>query len=152
MSETKTPYDRRNSRFKFLGEGYGDEAIMGRKGLFFAFALCAGASSLAHAQNTSVTTVPPQKNTTINSTASTAHQTHKPKTARAVKQQPPASAEQKTATPTTIPMDFSGMARRPVDLKPESTPSPRPDTGQPLAPSLGASPNGGFSPGMKIGF
>jgi hypothetical protein len=62
----------------------------------------------------------------------------------------PAEAEQKPA-PTTIPMDFSGMARRPVDLPSESE-SSKPRPSEIFKPAIGTNGSGGISPGMGMKF
>jgi hypothetical protein len=63
--------------------------------------------------------------------------------------QPPApEAEQK---PATIPMDFSGMARRPVDLPSESEAS-QPKANEEFKPAIGTNSGGGLSPGMNMKF
>jgi hypothetical protein len=76
---------------------------------------------------------------------------HKPKIApHPKKQNPDLEAEQKPG-PATIPMDFSGMARRPVDLPSESESSkPRPN--EAFKPAIGTNSNGGISPGMNMKF
>jgi hypothetical protein len=110
-------------------------------------ALCPAMLSSAVAE-TSISTLPPLAKSTTTKTPA-----HKAKSVVHATKPLPTSVEQtNAAAPKTIPMDFSGMARRPVDLKPESYSSPRPDTGEHATPGLGVNSNGGLSPGMKIGF
>jgi hypothetical protein len=75
---------------------------------------------------------------------------HKPKAPAHPKKQILPETDQGTAS-GTVPMDFSGMARRPVDLPSESGSSKRtPD--EEFQPAIGTNSNGGISPGMGMKF
>jgi len=76
---------------------------------------------------------------------------HKPKIASHPKKQTPSGEAGQKAAPATIPMDFSGMARRPVDLPSESE-SSKSKSNEEFKPAIGTNSNGGISPGMNMKF
>jgi hypothetical protein len=96
------------------------------------------------AAENNLTTTPPLP-------AKTPPATHKPK-AVAHPKTPDLSELDKKPAPTTIPMDFSGMAKRPVDLPSEVNPPNKTDESGQFKPGINSNSNGGFSPGMNLNF
>lgn len=113
--------------------------------LALVLALCAGGFAPALAQNSVSTEAPlprPKKPVTA---------PHKQKPAAPTKQTDIFSELDKTPPSKTIPMDFSGMAKRPVDLPSENSGGSKSESDG-LKPAVGSNGNGSFSPGANFNF
>jgi len=129
--------------------------MMNRQGIAVLVSLGAAfinsiAFGSAWAQSSVSTEAPQQKS------KMSVHAAPKPKAVHAKKpdaKTPDLSELDKTPPSRTIPMDFSGMAKRPVDLPSEYDKSPKSgDKNETFKPGMNSNSNGGFSPGMNLNF